>query len=152
MENEVKAIVKHNEYLDACVRDYIKAASVAEADIVSASVYPIIRMLLAGGKKLKALSERKSEEVTDDNANDIYREVLECAIGILDNALTACGVTIEPVIDDAFDAKKHRPVKTVPTDDPSKERVLAEVITDCYLMGENVIYPAKVNVYKYKPQ
>jgi hypothetical protein len=62
--------------------------------------------------------------------------------------LNECGVLIDEYVSDNYELRKHRLLKTVPTDDPALNGRIVKRYCDLYTMGNEVIYQMKVDVYK----
>lgn len=96
----------------------------------------------------------KIAEVTETAADapaDAYADVLELLVDESEEILRSAGVEIITEIGDEYDIKSSKILRVVPTDDPEKDRHVAKRHTDCYRYEEKILYPAKVDVYKYTP-
>lgn len=90
-------------------------------------------------------------ETAADAPADAYADVLELLVDESEEILRAAGVEILSEIGDEYDIKSSKILRVVPTDDPEKDRRVAKRHTDCYRYEEKILYPAKVDVYKYTP-
>ncbi len=150
VENSIKALLADNETVDKCLRDYITLSTFIDSDIVNLCVYPSIRKTIGLFLKLKHRVEDILFDIDEENMNDNYRDALNLVINGIEDILLSGGVSIYTTVDDLFDTKKNRLVKAVVTDDPALDRKIAKQYTECYLMNDIVLYPAKVDVYKYQ--
>ena len=120
--------------------------------MVKLFVLPAVRLAVSVGKKLRTMAEDAMAELTDENCNEKYTQCLEYVIGALEDVLYNGGIKIETDICDTFDAKRNRLMKAIPTEDPEMDRKIATTYTECYTMNEKIIYPSKVDVYKFAPK
>jgi len=66
------------------------------------------------------------------------------------NTLEQYNIQAINTIDVAFNPMIHEPVKTIATDDQSKDEIVASVVQKGYQSGSIVMRPAKVHIYKYE--
>lgn len=149
-EAEIKRILANNEKLDKCLKDYCTLATVIENDIVSLCVYPSIRKLISLYNKTKQKIELCLSEINEENMVDSYREILTFLVSQMEDVLLSGGVKIDTTLDDLFDTRKNRLIRAIVTNDASLDRKIANKHTECYTMNDIVLYPAKVDVYKYQ--
>lgn len=151
-EAKIRLVLADNEKLDKCLNDYCTLASTIENDIVILGVYPPVRKLVLlcekAGQRIDAYLNERDEENTVNH----YREILTFLISQLEDVLLSGGVRIDTTLSEQFDAKKNRLVKVVITNDSKMDRIIAKQHTECYTLNGVVLYPAKVDVYKYKAQ
>lgn len=150
-EAKIKLILADNEKLDKCLKDYCSLASAIENDIVILCIYPSVRKLISLYNKTKQKIDVYLSELSEDNMVDSYSEILTFLISQLEDVLLSGGVKIDTTTDDLFDTRKNRLVRAVTTDDSALDRKIAKQHTECYTMNDVVLYPAKVDVYKYQP-
>lgn len=149
-ENKIKLILADNERLDKCLKDYCSLASVIENDIVSLCVYPPVRNLISLYKKAKQKIDMCLNELNEDNMVDYYSEILSFLVSQLEDVLLSGGVKIDATLEEIFDTKKNRLVRAILTNEIELDRKIAKQYTECYTMNGAVLYPAKVDVYKYQ--
>ncbi|MBO5111406.1 MAG: nucleotide exchange factor GrpE [Clostridia bacterium] len=149
-EAKIKAALADNETVDKCLKEYSRLATVIEDDIVLLCVYPAIRKLISLYGKTKRMIEQAIEELNEENMRESYAMCLAFLINHLEDILLSGGVRIDTTADDMFDTKKNRLIKAIVTSDSALDRKIAKQYTECYTMNETVIYPAKVDVYKYQ--
>lgn len=149
-EEAIQSILAKNEARDKCLEEYVNLASVIEEDIVFFGVYPLVRKLISLFDKTKQKVEKCLEEVGEENRCDKYRECLDFVIERTEDILLCGDVRIETAEDEMFQPKKNRVLSVVATEDASLDRKIAKQYTECYVMKDVVIYPAKVDVYKYQ--
>ncbi len=149
-ENAIQKILSNNEMLEKCLRDYCTLSVSIESDIVMLCVYPPVKKMISLFESVKKRVDSSNEFSDDESMKNYYRDSLEYLINQIEDILLGGGVRIEATIEDLFDVKKNRLVKAIVTDDASLDRKIAKQYTECYLMNDTVIYPAKVDVYKYQ--
>jgi len=149
-ENKIKLILADNEKLDKCLKDYCTLATAIENDVVILCVYPSIRKLISLYEKTKQKIDLYLSELNEDNMVDYYSETLNFLISQLEDVLLSGGVKVDTTTDESFDTKKNRLVRAITTPDAELDRKIAKQHTECYTMNDIVLYPAKVDVYKYQ--
>lgn len=150
VENRIKQILSNNEMLDKCLNEYCTLSTLIESDIVYVCVYPPIRKLIALYDKTKQKIDVCISDMNEDNMLEMYSEMLTSLIDEMEEILLCGGVKIDTTTDEVFDTKKNRLIKAITTNDESLDRKIAKQYTECYTMNDVVIYPAKVDVYKYQ--
>lgn len=151
-ENKIKIILADNEQLDKCLQDYCSLASAIENDIVVLCVYPPIRNLISLYKKAKQKIDMCLNELNEDNMIDSYSEVLSFLVSRFEDVLLSGGVKIDTTLEEIFDTRKNRLIRAILTNEIELDRKIAKQYTECYTMNGTVLYPAKVDVYKYQVQ
>lgn len=153
---EIKAILKDNAKLDAVILEYIKQSQLIERNEKQIVLYPVVREFVNYHASLKA---QTSEAIADPEKEagallEDYKTILTQVIDKMEDVLDYCDVKIDKLTDagDVYDPKKHRIMKFVPVtaEEADKNGKIVKVYTDCYVMGDKVTYPAKVDVYKVK--
>lgn len=147
-EVEIASILKNNSILDKLLTEYISQSQMYEKGIEKVVLYPVIKKII----KLYESSKREVEEVmknlTEENCKISYLEQLVIVKEKTEDIFVLCNVTIDGFVSDSFDPKKHRILKTIATDDDKLNGVVESRLSECYMLGEKVIYPQKVVVYK----
>lgn len=139
-------MMQNNTILDSVIKDYISISTVYEQGLYQVVLYPIIRDIT---KIYHTLSQRlESLEITDSNAIKTYSVQLSLLIEEVEKVLELCNVQIDSYVSDAYDPKKHRILKMIDTDNSELNGQVICRYTDCYTMGDKVIYLSKVDVYK----
>lgn len=152
-EEAVRAALANIEKYDRCIKDYVKVASAIDEGVLASNVYPVLRNLARFAPRFKADVVDSINALTEENALDEYRALLEALFTKLNELLEACGVDFESVEDgSSYDLKKHKIIKLVPTDEESLDRQVITASTDSYTLNGVVISQAKVTVYKYQPK
>ena len=147
-EEIIIAILRNNAVLDSLLASYIKAASVYEKGLYQIVLYPTIRKLVDVYDALVKRIREAGESDSDEAMNDTYRSILAFIIDSFEELLVSLDVTICKDYQDVYDPKTDRILKRIPTDNPEFDGKIADRLTDCYLMDEKVISPAKVDIYK----
>jgi len=147
----IRSALKDRAVIDKTIQDCIALAARTDDVHYFALVGPVSRQLYA---LLDRISGKK-EPIGDSSGGapiELYKEILQTVVTEIGNILEQAGVKIETVAasDDVFDTKKHKLLKTVPTDDEKRDRSVANVYTDCYIYDEKVVSPSKVDVYKFQ--
>ncbi len=108
-------------------------------------------------KKLAHLKGKLAENlekfpVEEENCKEEYKEILSSAIQTLCDVLEIMGVKVETQHpeNDTLTAGFHQLMKAIPTEVEEDDRKIARIITDAYTLEGKVIYPQKVEVYKFK--
>ena len=149
VENEVKRLVANNEALDKCLAAYIEYSKIVERDLIRLNLMPSVRALLTVGDKLREMTEESLSALSEDNCREKLTRCLDYVICSLEDVLLIGGITIDSEPVEYFDPKKNRVIRTVETNDQSLDRRIAASYTECYILKGKVIYPSKVDVYKY---
>lgn len=149
-EDSMRAIIARNTALDCVLSDYIAASSLYEQGVWMVVLVPVLRRMLAYGRKLSDFVEKEAGQLQEDNAAKGYADALVYALKICDGILEMCNVMIDGVASEVYDPKRHRILKMIPTEDVALNGRVVNRYTDCYLMEEKVIYPSKVDVCKIK--
>lgn len=147
-ENCIKEILSDNSVRDKLLNEYIKASMNFEAQLPELIVYPLIKDIAILHGELDKLLNSVNEEITDENALEKYVFSLNLIIKKLENILTNAGVVIDPFVDEMLDRKKHQVLKVIPSEKPEDNAKVANRYTDCYSIGDRVIYLSKIDVFK----
>ncbi len=147
-ENALKEILSDNSVRDKLLNEYIKASMNFETQLPELIVYPLVKDIAILHKEINELFSSISEEITNENALEKYTSSLNYIINKLENVLIAAGVVIDPFVDEMLDRKKHQVLKVIPSEKPEDNAKVANRYTDCYLIGDRVIYLSKIDVYK----
>ena len=147
-ENKLSKDIKNNTVLDSLMGDYITNGAIYEAGLYQIVLYPTVRKMVKFYEELVIHVKASCAELDEKNGTTIYLRELAYAIEHLDKILEMCNVYVSPDFSDVYDPKKHRMLKTIPTDNAELNATVAKRYTDCYIMDDKVIYPAKVDLYK----
>lgn len=143
------AILQNNALTDATLSAYVAGMESIEANYSDAILLPIYRSLAEMYSLLEGQCEEIKKTVTEENKVEKYTSVLQAALDNIDKILISCGVSIRTEISDVFDPIKDKILKVVSCEDEAKDRKIAKRHTDCYLFENKVLYPSKVDVYKF---
>lgn len=149
-EECIKKTLANNEKLDKCLKDYAKLSTAIEEDVVLLYVMPAVRRLVNLYKSFSEKVNTALEGLNEENMLEEYGACLTFIVEKLEEVLLFGGVKIYTTCDDMVDTRRNRIIKTVITNDPAMDRKIARQITDCYVVNDVVMYPAKVDVYKYQ--
>ena len=149
-EAKIRLILADNEKLDKCLKDYCTLATVIENDVVALCVYPPIRKLISLYEKAKQKINAYLSDLNEDNMVAYYSDTLSFLISQFEDVLLSGGVKIDTTTDDLFDTRKNRLIRAIVTSEAELDRKIAKQYTQCYMMNDIVLYPAKVDVYKYQ--
>lgn len=145
-ESTIIGELADNKARDLIVNEYIKANSLYDMGVYQVVLYPVIRKIV--NLYLKYSEEFKDIQVTEEDAKQRYFMYLNYFIDEYEKILLMCGVTIDSFDYEQYDPKKHRLLKYITADDEAMNGKIGRRYTDCYIMNEKVIYPAKVDIYK----
>ncbi len=148
VEERIIAVLKDNAERDKLLNAYINYSSMYETGVHQAILYPVVRKLISIFQQTKTAIEERTQGLTEENASQTYIASLQEMIENTEVVLGLCSVVIDSFVSDSYDPKKHRMLKTIATDDESKNGTVAARYTDCYILNEKVIYPQKVDIYK----
>lgn len=148
VEENLAGILKRNVYLDKVLEKYIENASLYEKGIQQIVLYPVIWNIIRKYEETEERIDSTVAELTEENCRECYLDTLRMLIDAAEDILLSCGVTIESEVSDTLDNKKNRVLKVIPTDMSWQNGLIAFRYTDCYLMGDRVIYQQKADVYK----
>lgn len=149
-ENKISAILKDNAATDKLIAVYQKMALEYETGVYQVMLYPVIRNIICLQKRFAERSADELKIMNDENASSLYIADLQYVSEACLDILHMCGVEADMCAEDDFDPKKERVLKVVVTDNPELHGKIMFRYTNCYTMGEKIIYPAKVDIYKSK--
>lgn len=147
-EELIQKTLQTNAVLDKTLGDYIKYCTLYEKGAYQVMLYPVIRRLIKMSFALEKECGALNEDATTEDYKAQYVKALRYVIEETESILLLCNVTIESEGLDKFEGKKHRMLKAIKTEDPTLNGVVANKYSDCYSMGDKVIYPSKVDVYR----
>ena len=150
VENAIVSVLQNNAILDSVVSNLIKMSTAYETGLYQVVLYPTIRRMIELYKSSTKKDENDKEVINDENASALYKENLDSFIESIADILFLLDVTIKVDLQDTYDARFNRIIKYVETENEELNGKIAHTYTDCYVMDEKVIYPAKVDVYKTK--
>jgi molecular chaperone GrpE (heat shock protein) len=147
-EEAIRSALQDRAVIDKTIQEYGTLAARTDAEHYFALIAPISGQLY---KLCDGISDKSqpADGYSGDKLIKLYAEVLEDVVNGLGDILIGAGVKTE-TLDDIFDPQKHKLLKTVPTDEEARDRTIANRYTDCYTYEEKVIYPSKVDVYKFQ--
>ena len=140
--------INDQKVADRTIADLIQKCSLYEKGVMYAVLFPVIRKIVRFVIKLEKEIEERIASLTETNYSLAYQDLLREVICETEEWLILCQVTIDGYVSDTLDGKKHRILKVVETDDPSKNRQIAARYSDCYMLGDMILQQAKVDVYK----
>lgn len=149
-ENNIVALLKNNTALDTLVSNYIKKDSIYEEGLYQIILYPTLRKIVALYEELQTSNNMAVGADSEEGISLMYENALNKTIDSLENILFLLDVSIDKQVHDFYDPKIHRILKTIFTDESNLNERISIQYTDCYIMDEKTIYPAKVDVYKTK--
>ena len=97
----------------------------------------------------RRLRELEAAE-SDADAMRIYKDAYVYGKSYVERLLLKFGVHVYSFVSDDFQPKYHRVLRVnkISADEAEKDKKVAQYCTDCYTLGDKVVYPAKVIVYK----
>lgn len=93
-----------------------------------------------------AFSNREIWDKVDEN----WRKGVEYIYGQMNTIFEEYGVKSIGETGEVFNPNIHQPIEMVPTDKKEQDYTISSVIQRGYKLGERIMRPAQVNVYKYK--
>lgn len=147
-EESMAAAIRRNATLDKVLGQYIDNAMVYEKGVEQMVVFPVIRKIIEIYLRVKEDVENLLEVMTEETAKGLYLETLGKVVDQMEAVLLLCGVTVDSYVDDRYDVKKHRILKTIPVESEAANGLVAARYTDCYLQEDKVIYQQKIDAFK----
>ncbi len=114
--------------------------------IVDMLLLDIIQLIDAYKKKIRIYEEK---EPTEENYGKLLK-VLKDLIEDLGDALYRQNVEPYNVAGQDVDVRRQKIIQNIPTDDESKNNMLAERIADGYEKAGRVLRPERIKIYKYE--
>lgn len=149
-EEAIKCMLADNEMQDKCLKEYCALSAAIENDFILLRVYPSVRKLISLFNKIKQRAEEYQENLNEETMRGAYSDCLNFLVEEIEEVLLSIDVRIDTTENEMFDAKRNRLVRAVITDDASLDRKIIKRHTECYTLDNVVIYPAKVDVYKFQ--
>ncbi len=147
---EIKAVLSANQVLDNNLNLYADIVSSIDDNYSDAILLPIYKAIAESYLSIKEYIMQVRQEITEDNKTEEYDSVLKLVLEKLDNVFLVAGVSVREDITDEYDMSSSRILRVIPTDEPSLDQKVAKRHTDCYVLEEKIIYPFKVDVYKFR--
>lgn len=147
--DELLALLNDNRLANSNLATYAKVTSSIDDNYSDAILLPIFKSLVAVYEAVKSAIDKATQAITDENKTEKYNDVLSVTIDGLNDVLALCGVSIREDVSDSYDMKSSRILKVIKTDDAALEQKVAKRYSDCYVLEDKIIYPFKVDVYKY---
>lgn len=145
----LEALLAESAVADANLAAYEKAVAALDDNYSDSVLLPLYKATAALYSRVDGLCEEITQTVTEDNKVGKYNSVLQLALEGIYQLLSVAGVEVVSEVSDALDSAKDKILKVVPCEDPALDRKVAKRYTDCYLFNGKVLYPSKVDVYKY---
>lgn len=149
-EKAIAKTIADYSILDKLMARYIENAKAYEYGVWQVVLYPVIRKIAKAYVGLKNRTDALEETITAETGKGAYLGELAYMVYQTEQILYLCGISIDGYVSDTFDLKKHRLLKTLFTDKEELNGVVAVKHTECYMLDDRVLYPAKVEVYKFK--
>lgn len=143
-EDAIMLALKDRAEADRKILDSVAAAARVDTEHYLTLVAPVSARLYGLFDAVSA----KSRSV-DAEPIALYMEILEDVVRETEDILAVAGIKIE-TLGGEFDPQKHKLVKTVPTNEVTLDRTVANCYTDCYTYEGKVVYPSKADVYKFQ--
>ncbi len=153
-ENSEKliAILAEREERDKVLLSYEEKLGSIEEDYSDAILLPYLRKLARAYADVSQAVDEIKEEITEENMREEYASVISLAIEAAQLLLDTAGVIIAEDVGDTYDIKTNRLMKMVPTEDETFDKKVAFRYTAAYLYEGKLLYPSRVDVYKYTPK
>ncbi len=138
-----------NAKLESYVKNSVDKAREIDAENKRILIYPVFYQLGLIKETLDSgiASFPKSEETFKQEYAEILTKLDEKLLFVLE--LLGVNVEAEHAESDKIVAGFHKLIKTVPTEIEEDDRKIASILSDAYTFDGKVIYPQKVEVFKY---
>ena len=146
------AILAEREERDKVLLSYEEKLGSIEEDYSDAILLPYLRKLARAYVDVSQAYDEIKEEITDENMREEYASVISLAIEATQLLLDTAGVIIVEDVSDTYDIKTNRLMKMVSTEDETLDKKVAFRYTAAYLYEGKLLYPSRVDVYKYTPK
>lgn len=149
VEWNVISAIRNSAAIDETLSAYVALAASYEDNYADALLLPLYKKTAAVHSNIKGVVEAIEQTITEDNKAEVYKNILEEAIEQIDKLLVAYGVDIISIDENGYDMRRCKIVKVILTDDENKDKKVAKCNSDCYEYDGKLLYPSKVEVYKY---
>ncbi len=148
-QQQLLAAIAENTKIDEYIKASFDGAREIDANNKRIVIYPIFHNLAV--MKNNLAEQLQSFPQTED-AKGEYANVLANVIDTVCGILEKMGVRVdsEHSESDKIVSGFHQLLKVVPTEVEEDDRKIARKITDAYTLDGKVIYPQKVEVFKFK--
>lgn len=149
-QQQIVDTLADNSKIEALLKQSFDGARKRDDENKRIFVYPIFYRLASLKYELSGKIENFPLEGVGAKAE--YAAVLAGVVADMAEILQLMGVTVEIAHSetDKIVSGFHQLIKVVPTEIADDDRKIARAITDAYSMDGKIIYPQKVEVYKFK--
>ena len=134
-----------NELFDNMLRELVRYQNGALDKIIDIIALDIIQLIDTTKGHIHVYENKES---TEEN----YEKLLRVIKGIaedLEDILYRQNIESYCVLGQEVDVRRQKIIQTVPTDDKSKDNLVAERMTSGYEKGEKVFRPERIKIFKY---
>lgn len=146
MNERLSKALLTQDIIDALVRAIDKSTGETRDDAVRGILKDIAHMIEA---YLKMVADMRKDYADNEQSLQIIDEFESFTIR-MENVLEKRDVST--FIGDAYDKKCMKVVKVVETDDPSKDQTIVSTFSRGYMVGNLVLLPQSVALYKFRKQ
>ena len=136
-----------NGLFDNMHRELIKLQNGAVEKIIDTVALDIIQLIDTTKGHVRVYEKK---EVTEEN----YKKLLRVVKGIaedMEDILYRQNIESYRVTGHEVDVRRQKIIQTVPTDDPSKDNLVAVRSADGYEKGDKVLRAERIKIFKYEP-
>lgn len=144
---EIESSIKEKSLIEGAYKELVELSKARDAENRWIFIYPSLRVISRMREHVAHIGRVISKD--EEEAKKDYGALLAYIVEEVASSLEKMGGRIV-VTDDLLNTAEHRLVKPVLTDDASLDRRIANKLSDCYALGEKIIYLQKVEVYKSK--
>ena len=134
-----------NELFDNIHRELVRYQNGALEKIVDSIALDIIQLIDATKGHVRVY---ESKEPTEEN----YQKLLKLVKGIaedMEDILYRQNIESYCVLGEKVDVRRQKIIQTVPTEEKSKDNLVAERMASGYEKGEKVFRPERIKIFKY---
>lgn len=121
-------------------RELTEAGEIARADLA--------------GRLLEVMDDlqRVADQPCDETTSEALHQGTEMVARKLTKTLTDAGMEQVNPVGERFDPNLHEALMMQPTDDPEQDEIVASVVLVGYQLGERLLRPARVTVYRHEEE
>ena len=151
-KERVEKLLEDCNKADENLKKYVELAAGIEENYSDSILLPVYNRLASLYGELKIKVEELNENISEENKTELYREVLKFVVDETETILEEQQVNIISDPTNVYDLKTCKIVKVINTEEAELDKTVARRHSDCYMYDTKVLYPSKVEVYKYVPK
>jgi len=153
--SELKTIIETMEAkMNGCItskeqfKEYFEIINNKNSEMGNRKLMGMLEQLSTMREDFFKLCSGMNEKIDIFSAKDVLNSFEAYGVD-MENILTDCGVFIGPFKYDKLNTLHQRIVDVIPTDDESKNGMIAERKSDGYEYNGRVLFKERVNIYKF---